>query len=131
MALVGVVAAVPPGYAAEVSFNKDVAPIIWSHCSTCHRPGELAPFSLIEYSDIAPRARQIVAAIKSHTMPPWLPEPGYGDFVNPRRLTQEEIDRIATVDFDSSERQRQLMVVLARVVAAEMDFRARDAGAAT
>src|SRR4029434_10167973 len=80
--------------AAELTFNKDIAPLLWKHCANCHRPGAPAPFSLIEYKDVVPRARQIVAATKNRLMPPWLPEPDYGDFANVRRLTQGEIDRI-------------------------------------
>jgi cytochrome c-type biogenesis protein CcmH/NrfG len=80
--------------APPVTFNKDIAPILWARCATCHRPGEMAPFSLVEYSDVVPRARQIATATANHTMPPWLPEPGYGTFVNERRLKPEEIAAI-------------------------------------
>jgi Flp pilus assembly protein TadD len=79
---------------AAPTFNKDIAPILWTHCATCHRPGEMAPFSLVEYSDVVPHARQIATVTANRTMPPWLPESGYGAFVNERRLKPEEIATI-------------------------------------
>ena len=79
---------------SSVTFNKDIAPLLWTHCATCHRPGQMAPFSLLEYSDVVSRARQIATVTANHTMPPWLPEPGYGTFVNERRLKPEEVAAI-------------------------------------
>jgi Tfp pilus assembly protein PilF len=97
-ALLAATAAVAAGgnlaSAAELTFNKDIAPLLWKHCAGCHRPGASAPFSLIEYKDVVPRARQIVAATRNRVMPPWLPEPGHGEFADVRRLAPEEIDRI-------------------------------------
>src|SRR5215813_1687389 len=78
---------------ASPTFNKDIAPILWAHCATCHRPGEMAPFSLVEYRDVMPRVRQIATVTANRTMPPWLPE-GSGTFVNERRLKPEEIAAI-------------------------------------
>jgi Flp pilus assembly protein TadD/mono/diheme cytochrome c family protein len=86
--------AAPVHAAAPVTFNKNIAPILWAHCASCHRPGEMAPFSLVEYSDVITRARQIAAVTANRTMPPWLPEPGFGTFVNQRRLNPEEIAAI-------------------------------------
>ena len=80
--------------APPFTFNKDVAPILWTHCATCHRPGEMAPFSLVDYSDVVSRARQIATVTANRIMPPWLPEPGYGTFLNERRLKPEEIATI-------------------------------------
>jgi Flp pilus assembly protein TadD len=80
--------------APPLTFNKDIAPILWAHCATCHRPGEMAPFSLVDYNDVISRARQIATVTANHTMPPWLPEPGSGTFVNERRLKPEEIATI-------------------------------------
>ena len=56
--LAGVVVA-PRGAAAQprVTFTRDVAPIVFEHCATCHRPGDIAPFSLLTYDDVRPRAR--------------------------------------------------------------------------
>jgi Flp pilus assembly protein TadD len=80
--------------ATPITFNKDIAPILWVHCATCHRPGEMAPFSLVEYKDVISRARQIAMVTANRTMPPWLPQPGFGAFVNERRLKAEEVAAI-------------------------------------
>lgn len=83
------VSAQPP-----VTFTKNIAPIIFTHCTPCHHPGEIAPFNLITYEDVRPRARAIAVATRTRTMPPWKPEPGYGDFIGARRPSQSEIDLI-------------------------------------
>src|SRR5215207_4922648 len=80
------------------TFNKDVAPILFQHCGSCHRPAATedggaradgrsdpvciagAPFSLIEYADASRHAREVADATRRRVMPPWLPEHGYGDF---------------------------------------------------
>src|SRR5947199_10622868 len=78
--------------AADVpTFNKHIAPLLYQHCATCHRPGEVAPFSLLTYEDAAKRAKLIASATERRFMPPWKPEPGYGKFANERRLTGDQI----------------------------------------
>ncbi len=77
-----------------VTFNKDIAPIIFKNCAPCHRPGEAGPFPLLNYGDVKKHAAQIAAVTHIRFMPPWLPEPGYGDFVGQRRLTDGEIQAI-------------------------------------
>jgi Tfp pilus assembly protein PilF len=85
----------PRVHAAQtITFNKDIAPIVFKHCSGCHRPGEAAPFSLLNYADVRSHAAQIVAAVGDRYMPPWKPEPGYGDFARVRRLGESDIDLI-------------------------------------
>ncbi|HEV3215074.1 MAG TPA: tetratricopeptide repeat protein [Vicinamibacterales bacterium] len=81
----------PAPAAASVTFNRDIAPILWQNCATCHRTGQLGPFSLITYEDARPRAREILRAVENRRMPPWKPEPGHGDFVGIRRLTDAQI----------------------------------------
>jgi len=76
---------------ATPTFNHDIAPILYKNCATCHRPGEVAPFSLLTYQDAAKRARQIATVTHSRFMPPWKAEPGYGSFQNERRLSDEQI----------------------------------------
>ena len=76
---------------AAPTFNHDIAPILYGNCATCHRPGEVAPFSLLTYQDAAKRAKQIAAVTGSRYMPPWKAEPGYGSFQNERRLTEAQI----------------------------------------
>jgi Tfp pilus assembly protein PilF/mono/diheme cytochrome c family protein len=79
---------------AQVTFNRDIAPIVFRSCATCHRPGEAAPFSLLTYSDVRKHARQIAELTRSRTMPPWLPEPQELKFADELRLPDAEIDRI-------------------------------------
>jgi mono/diheme cytochrome c family protein len=77
--------------AGAPTFNKDIAPILYENCSTCHRPGEVAPFPLLTYRDAAKRASLIATVTGKRYMPPWKPEPGYGNFDHVRRLTDEQI----------------------------------------
>ncbi len=74
-----------------MTFNKDVAPIIFAHCTTCHRPGEVAPFPLLTYQDAKSRAPLMAKVVASRLMPPWKPVPGYGEFLGNRRLTDAQI----------------------------------------
>jgi hypothetical protein len=76
---------------AAPTFNKEIAPILYENCATCHRPGEVAPFSLLSYQDAAKRAKLIAVATEKRFMPPWKPEPGYGEFAHERRLTDAQI----------------------------------------
>jgi Flp pilus assembly protein TadD/mono/diheme cytochrome c family protein len=81
--------AVPP--AELITFNKDIAPIIFRSCATCHRPGEAGPFPLLTYADVKKHARQIVAVTRSRFMPPWLPAPGELKFAGEMRLSDHEL----------------------------------------
>jgi hypothetical protein len=80
--------------AAAPTYNKDIAPILYQNCAGCHRPGEVAPFSLLTYQDTAKRAALIAGVTKARVMPPWKAEPGYGDFRDARRLTDEQLELI-------------------------------------
>jgi mono/diheme cytochrome c family protein len=77
-----------------VTFNRDIAPILFQHCAPCHRPGQSAPFSLLNYADAQKRAPDLVKVTQERYMPPWLPEPGYGDFIGERRLSAAQIEII-------------------------------------
>ncbi|MEP7305414.1 MAG: tetratricopeptide repeat protein [Acidobacteriota bacterium] len=74
-----------------VTFSDAVAPIVFKTCAPCHRPEGVAPFSLLSYQDVKQRAGAIVQATRDRVMPPWKPEPGYGQFADERRLTDEQI----------------------------------------
>jgi tetratricopeptide (TPR) repeat protein/mono/diheme cytochrome c family protein len=74
-----------------VTFARDVAPLIFDKCATCHHPDGAAPFSLLTYAAARPRATLIAAVTKSRFMPPWKSEPGYGDFIGHRPLSDAEI----------------------------------------
>lgn len=81
---------------AQVTFTKDIAPIIYNNCTTCHRPGEIGPFSMTNYNEIAPWAPMIKYVTSIHYMPPWKADPTYSRFQGERFLTQEQIDLIAS-----------------------------------
>jgi len=83
-------AATPP----PITFNHDIAPILFRTCARCHRPGEAGPFSLLTYADAKSHARQIAAVTKRRFMPPWLPEQGELKFADELRLSDNEIARI-------------------------------------
>lgn len=78
----------------SVTFYQNIAPIMYAECAPCHRPGESAPFSLLTYDDVKRHAAQIADVTKRRFMPPWLPERGYGKFVDERRLTEAQIQAI-------------------------------------
>lgn len=80
--------------APEPTFNRDVAPIVFQHCAACHRPGEVAPFSLLNYRDVQKRGGLIERVVDKRFMPPWKVVQGHGDFRDVRRLADAEIDVI-------------------------------------
>ena len=80
---------------SPVTFTKDIAPLLFKHCVTCHRPGEVAPFSLLTYAAANKRAKQLQTVTSERFMPPWKSVAGHDPFVGERRLTAEEIALIA------------------------------------
>jgi tetratricopeptide (TPR) repeat protein len=84
---------------AHPTFARDVAPIIYQHCASCHHSTQIGvlalcgnnAFSLLGYTDVKRRASEIARVTRMRQMPPWLPEQGYGDFVNEYRLSETEI----------------------------------------
>lgn len=83
-----------PGGAAP-TFNRHIAPILFANCVTCHRPGGVAPMSLLTYDDVRPWAEGIKARVRERAMPPWYADPKFGQFKNSRALTQAQIDTLA------------------------------------
>ena len=81
----------PPSTPQPVTFTRDIAPILFEHCATCHRPGGGGPFSLLTYADARQRRTIIAAVTLSRHMPPWKPEPGSGDFAGVRRLDDRQL----------------------------------------
>jgi mono/diheme cytochrome c family protein len=73
------------------TFAKDVAPVIFEACSSCHRPGGPGPFSLLTHDEVRRHATQIVQVTKNRFMPPWKADADNGPFVGQRRLTDREI----------------------------------------
>ncbi len=78
----------------SVTFTQHVAPILWKNCSPCHRPGEVAPFSLLSYRDAAKRADFLVDVTSTGRMPPWKPHAGAGVFLDAARLSTTEIETL-------------------------------------
>ena len=79
---------------APATFNKDVAPIVFASCVSCHRPGGDAPFSLLTYADAFRRAEDLGNVTLARHMPPWLPAPGDVPIAGARRLTDSQIDTV-------------------------------------
>ena len=77
-----------------VTFNKDIAPIVYRNCAVCHHAGEVAPFTLTSFDDVKKRAKQIGVITEMRVMPPWKAEPGFGEFRDERRLSDAEIAKI-------------------------------------
>ena len=97
----GLVAVAPVGAGAqpagpEVTFAKDVAPILQQKCQTCHRVGSMAPMSLVTYEETRPWARSMKARVVAREMPPWHLDKTVGiqHFINDRSLSDEQIDTI-------------------------------------
>jgi hypothetical protein len=79
----------------QVTFYKDVLPVIQKNCQTCHRPGEAAPMSFLTYETARPWAKAIKNAVVTKKMPPWFADAHYGKFSNDRSLAQSDIDTLA------------------------------------
>ncbi len=75
----------------NVTYNKDVLPIVQRNCLVCHRPGEIGPMPFTSYEATRPWAKAIKNAVASKKMPPWFADPKYGHFANEKRLTEQEI----------------------------------------
>src|SRR5262244_273170 len=76
------------------TFNDEVVRILQGRCQTCHRPGEHAPFPLLTYRDAYEKRDDIRDAVTGRAMPPWKPVLGFGDFVEPRRLSDGELETL-------------------------------------
>ena len=83
------IAAPPPP-----TFTRDIAPILFQHCTACHRPGEVGPFPLLTYEDARKRAKTIAAAVEKRLMPPLKAAPGLVAYHDEMRLTDAQMDLI-------------------------------------
>src|SRR5690349_5027955 len=68
------------GAPGTITFARDIAPIVYEHCSGCHRPGQSGPFTLLDYTSVKKRSRLVADVVGRRYMPPWQPEHGYGEF---------------------------------------------------
>lgn len=92
---------------AEITFSKDVQPILETRCVQCHRAGEIAPMPLATYAQVRPWAKAIKTAVLTKRMPPWFADPHYGKFSNDLSLSPREISTIvAWVDRGAPEGDR-------------------------
>lgn len=79
----------------QVTWNRQIAPLIWTHCADCHRTGGLGPFPLTTYDEVRRHGRALVEAAESRKMPPWKPVPGFSELKHSRRLSGVEIELLA------------------------------------
>ena len=77
------------------TFARDVAPIVFKNCSSCHRPGEVGPFPLLTYDDVRKRAKTIDRVVTQRIMPPWHPVEGHGEFADELALSASEVETIS------------------------------------
>ncbi|MBI4905252.1 MAG: hypothetical protein HY820_16575 [Acidobacteria bacterium] len=82
--------------ASAPTFRKDIAPILFERCGGCHRPGDIAPFSVMDYKSVRPWAKAIRQSVVSRKMPPWFADPKVGHWANDARLSEREIAAIQT-----------------------------------
>ena len=82
---------------SEVTFTKDIAPILQKSCQGCHRPGQMAPMSFLTYQDVRPWSKSIKQRVTERQMPPWGIDPHVGlqSFKNDPSLRDDEIETIA------------------------------------
>src|SRR5436309_7578524 len=79
----------------SVTFNKDVLPILQKNCQVCHRPGEVAPMSFLNYEDVRPWANAMKNAVLTNKLPHWFADNRYGHFANDRKLTDAEVKALS------------------------------------
>jgi hypothetical protein len=78
----------------DLSWTRDIAPIVQRACQDCHRPNSVAPFALLEHRDLARRAGTLAEAVREGRMPPWYASAAHGEFVNAPQLTDDERDML-------------------------------------
>lgn len=95
MRYIALLAATVSSLLAQTTFYKNVLPVLERRCQNCHRPGEAAPMSLLDYRSARPWAKSIKQAVLERKMPPWFADPHFGKFLNDASLTPAEIRTIA------------------------------------
>jgi hypothetical protein len=94
LVLLCAVVAGPTAATPEVTFNREIVPLLQQHCQECHRAGGGAPFVLERYEHVYQRRDKILESVEKRLMPPWKAVPGYGDLLGERRLSDAEIATI-------------------------------------
>ena len=82
------------GSADNPTYTEDVAPILMANCVTCHRPGEVAPMSLLTFEDTRKWARAIREKVGERMMPPWHAAPGVREYTNDRSLDDADLKEL-------------------------------------
>ncbi|MEM9367187.1 MAG: redoxin domain-containing protein [Planctomycetota bacterium] len=75
---------------ADVTFHRDIAPLLNRHCVECHRPGQIGPFALTEYDEVVGWGQMMLEVIDDERMPPWHADPAVGSFVGQRRVPESD-----------------------------------------
>src|SRR5947207_886289 len=91
IAAVLLAAAARSGAAQAVTWSEHIAPIVYNHCTSCHRPGQVSPLPLMSYDDVRRRGSTVAQTVHTRYMPPWKPEPGWAAYRDERRLTPDQI----------------------------------------
>lgn len=92
--LIGILSAAPSLAQSDALFTRDVVPILQEHCQECHRPGQVAPMSLMTYEEVRPWAKSIVVQVSEKNMPPWRADSTVRRYRNDRSLSDEDIDTL-------------------------------------
>ncbi|MCH7959574.1 MAG: cytochrome c [Candidatus Hydrogenedentes bacterium] len=82
------------GIAEPVTYTKDVAPILYKNCASCHHPGEIAPFSVMDYESTRAWAKSIRKVVHERTMPPWHADSTKTEYANDRSLSESDVETI-------------------------------------
>lgn len=82
------------GPAQSPTYTKDIAPIIYQHCTSCHRPGEIGPMPFTNYAEVSAWAGMVQYVTETRYMPPWKPDPTYSSVLGENYLNAQEIDLI-------------------------------------
>lgn len=80
---------------SNVTYYKDVLPIMQKNCQSCHRPGEIGPVSFLTYENTRVWAKSIKEAVVAKKMPPYFADPRFSHFTNEHRLTEADIQTLA------------------------------------
>ena len=83
-----------PNLESPVTYSNQIARILQNNCVECHRAGQIAPFELREYDEVAGWAEMIEEVVREQRMPPWHADPHFGDFINDRSMSSEEKELI-------------------------------------
>ena len=76
---------------AQVTFSQHIAPLVYQHCTPCHRTGEVAPFPLTNFAEVSSHGQTIKYVTGTRYMPPWKPDPNYRHYLDENTLTNTEI----------------------------------------